>query len=438
MKIKAFKALRYNVNVVRDVGNCIAPPYDVIDADQQERLYKKSQYNIVRIIKGKLSETDSDSDSRYTRAARFFNSWMKKGVLKTDPAPAIYAYVQDFSVGNNRFQRSGFVALGKLEEFGGLVQPHEKTLAGPKADRLNLMSATNAQFGQVFMLYDDSEKIADRIIARTTDEQPLLNFTDDQGVRHRLFGIVDTKDIEAIVKMMADKKAIIADGHHRYETALNYYKETHSPAAAYRMMTFVNMRNEGLIILPIHRLINGLSSFNIRELLKKLDKNFDISLYAFSNTEEKNSAMLDMFERMRSESGRGCNAFGIYTTGGTFYAVVLKNQQAMLQAAPAMSEVLRRLDVSVLHTLILDKQLGIGEKQLEKQNHIEYIKDIGRAIDEAIERIDRGDAQAIFFVNATKVEHVKAVAAAGLKMPQKSTFFYPKIFTGLTINKIKN
>jgi len=436
MEIKAFKALRYDAGVAGDVGRCVAPPYDVIDARQQQRLYEKSEYNIVRIIKTKSNPGNSSRHNQYTRAGNFLDTWIEKGVLKSDSKEAIYAYVQNFELNGTEFERSGFIALGRLEEFGAKVKPHEKTMEKPTADRLNLMRVTKAQFGQIFMLYDDYKKVADKIIKKAAKGPSLVDFMDDEAVRHRLFAINDAADIKAIQEMMADKHSVIADGHHRYEAALNYSKVGNNPSAVYRMMTFVNMRNDGLVILPTHRLVNGLNSFDIKELVNKLQNNFEVSSYPFDSDTEKAVAKRTMFEQMQERLGEGQSAFGIYGGGNVFYVAVLKDKRAMEKSAPEKSRALRSLDVSVLHTLILEKILGIGEEQLAKQQNIEYIKDTGRAVDESIARVDSGDAQVMFFVNSVKAEQVREVAVAGEKMPQKSTFFFPKVFTGLTINKI--
>jgi uncharacterized protein (DUF1015 family) len=436
MEIKPFNAFRFDSSVVGDVGNCIAPPYDVIDADMQQKLYDRSEYNAVRIIKGKTFPDDTEENNQYTRANQFLNTLIETGALKPDPAEAVYAYVQDFRIGPDSFRRGSLVALGRLEEFGHGVQPHEKTLDAPKADRLRLMRAKAAQFGQIFMLYDDPEKIADTAIEKAVQGPVVVDFTDDNDVRHRLFVIDDANSIGAIVEMMADKTLIIADGHHRYETALNYYSETQNPSAAYRMMTLVNMRNEGLIVLPTHRLIANVAGFDIEKIIDQITETFDITRYTFADGDDKTSARQKMFGHMKSEFEKGNNAFGIYAADKAFYVAVLKDAGIMVSVQPEANAAARALDVNILHALILERVLGIGAQQLASQSNIEYIKDIGDAIDKTIGKVDSGKSQAVFFMNPTRIEQVKAVAAAGEKMPQKSTFFYPKIYTGLVVNKL--
>ena len=435
MEIKPFKAFRFDSNVVADVGNCIAPPYDVISPAQQQKLYEKSEYNIVRIIKGETTASDNADNNQYTRAADYLDKWVKKGVLKQDQDETIYAYVQNFELAGRNLQRSSFIALARLEEFGKAVRPHEETLEGPKIDRLNLKRATVAKFGLVFMLYEDEQNIADKIIEKASRQEPLIDCADEQQVRHRLFAITAKDDSDAIAKIMLDKNCIIADGHHRYETALNYYKETANPAAAYQMTSFVNIRQDGLTILATHRLVGNLQNFRLENLITAMRENFEITEYPLDSPRAKADAKQKVFARMKTGHDSDKNAFGIYSSG-VFYVAVLKNKQAMDLAAPNTSRPWRSLDVSVLHKLILEKLLGIGEKELADGSNIEYIKDVGNAVDESIEKVNRGQKQVLFFVNPTKMQQIQMVTAVGEKMPQKSTFFYPKMYTGLTINKL--
>lgn len=434
MEIKAFRAYRFNPAIAGDTGRCIAPPYDVINDAQQEKLYRQSPYNIVRIIKGRTETGDSEKQNQYTRAAGYLTDWLGREAMTQDAKETIYGYVQDFEIGGAGYHRSGFIALGKLVEFGFGVQPHEKTLDGPKADRLKLTLATDAQFGQIFMLYDDAQKTADKIIEKTVAaKKAVIDFADEDGVRHRLFLIEDGGDISAIVGMMKDKETLVADGHHRYETALNYKRITKKPSADWQMITFINMQNSGLVVLPTHRLVGNLNNFDMDSLVKKMQAEFKVTEFTYSNGDSKQKARGLMFKRMKKVFEQGNNAFGIYD-GGKFYFIVLTNRKNL--AKLNISDASKSLDVVVLHKLILEGLLGIGEEQLAGEKNIEYIKDIGSAVDEAVAAVDSGKMQVLFFMNPTKVEQVKAVAAKNEKMPQKSTFFYPKIFTGLTINKL--
>ena len=435
MEIKPFKAFRFNGSVVGDVGGCIAPPYDVISGAQQEQLYEKSKYNIVRIIKGRETASDNANNNQYTRAANYFNTWIEKGILKQDLAETIYAYVQDFQLAGTALQRFSFIALAKLEELSKTVRGHEETFNSPKIDRLNLRRATAAQLGLPFMLYEDERRIADKIIETNARQKPLIDFVDEQNVQHRLFSITTKEDIEQIAKMMLDKSCIIADGHHRYETGLSYYKETDNPAAAYQMIAFVNTGQVGLVILATHRLVGNLENFSSKKLLADLKKNFEITEHRFDSPQTQTSAKQRMLAQMKAEYDKDKNAFGIYSNGNAFYVAILKGEQAMDSVAPEKSDPWKGLDVSVLHKLILEELLGLGEKQLASGGNIEYVKDSNNAIDESIAKVDRRQKQVAFFMNPVKWEQLKMVTAAGEKMPQKSTYFYPKIHTGLTINK---
>ncbi|MCE5186598.1 MAG: DUF1015 domain-containing protein [Planctomycetaceae bacterium] len=434
MEIKPFKALRYNRDVAGNPADCIAPPYDVIDADLQKRLYEKSPYNIVRADRAIRNSTDDANENVYTRARDFLEKAAADRALVEDQRPALYAYVQDFNIAGKVLQRSGIIAAGKLVEFGQGVQPHEKTLEGPKADRLNLTRATACQLGQVFMLYDDPVNIDRTLIEIAMRQEALVDAIDEEGVRHRLFSLNDPKDIDAFVRMMTDKQTIIADGHHRYETALNYWRETRNEEAGWQMMTFINMRNEGLVIQPTHRLLVNMHDFDVRALFSKLLSEFNIVRFDFDGPAKKSQARKAMFDLMKQAEKD--NAFGFYAGGNAFYTIILKDRQAMVRMCPQMSPASQSLDVNVLHKLILEKHLGIGDAKLASQSNLAYIKDLGNAIDTSIAKVDAGKSQGVFFVNPTRIEQVQAVAAAGEKMPQKSTFFYPKIFSGLTIRKL--
>jgi uncharacterized protein (DUF1015 family) len=436
MEVRPFRAFRFNPTVVGDVSACIAPPYDVIDAGRQKELHAKNQYNIVHATLGIKTPDDSPQNNVYTRAAEFMRTALADRALMQDAAEALYAYVQDFNIAEKRFQRSGIVALGKLEPFGRGVQPHEKTLEGPKADRLNLTRATATQFGQIFMLYDDPTKTAETVIRQAMAAAPLIDCTDAEYTRHRLYAIRDAALIETFVAMMADKSAVIADGHHRYETALNYWAETKNPNAAWQMMTLVNMHNEGLVIQPTHRLVHGLPDFSVGRLLEDLRPTFAVQAYPFAGETEKADALARLFDRMKQSRDETAPVFGLYAADGAFYSLTLADPGAMERKMPHASCASRTLDVNVLHSLILEPLLGIGEEKLARESNIEYIKDLGDAIETSVRLVDTGKAQAVFFVNPTRIEQVQAVAAAGEKMPQKSTFFYPKLYSGLTIHRV--
>jgi len=436
MQVEAFKAFRFDAGVVGDVGNCIAPPYDVINDAQREQLYEKSGHNLVRLVKGKTKASDNGQDNQYTRAADYLARWIEEGALKQDSAEAIYAYVQDFEVAGTKYQRRSFIALGKLEDFGKIVKPHEQVLHRPMIDRLNLKQATAADLGLVFMLYEDRQKVADGIMAQTAEQQPLIDFVDEQDVRHRLFAINRKDDIERIVKMMSDKSCIIADGHHRYTTGLTYSKESSNPAAKYQMLAFANMHQDGLIVLATHRLVGNLENFDMKILIEELGEKFHITKFEFDSAQTKESAEQDMLERMHAEHDKDESAFGIYGSDSAFYVAVLKDKVMMDSIVPDMSPAWKTLDVSVLHKLILEELLGIDQEKLAEGENLQYVKDTPNAIADSIAQVDSGQKQVAFFMNPVKLQQLKMVTEAGERMPQKSTYFYPKVYTGLTINKL--
>jgi uncharacterized protein (DUF1015 family) len=436
MQVEPFKAFRFDAAVVGDTGDCIAPPYDVISPDQQEELYQKNPYNLVRIIKGKINDSDDGEDNQYTRAAVFLADWIDEGALKQDPAEAIYAYVQDFELAGRRYQRYSFVALGKLEEFGAVVKPHEQLLRKPMIDRLNLKRATSADFGLVFMLYDDPRRVVETIVEDAAGAEPLIDFIDEQDVRHQLFAITAKDDVRQIVDMMSDKSCIIADGHHRYTTGLRYCEENSDPTARYQMMAFANVRQDGLIVLATHRIVCNLDGFDMEQLLFDLEERFEVVEFGFDSTKTKTRARQEMLERMRAEHDSDKNAFGIYGSDEAFYVAVLKDTRAMDTVVPDKSPAWRALDVSILHKLILEELLGIDEEKQTQGENLRYVKDTPTAIDDSIARIDAGEAQVALFMNPVKIQQLKMVTDAGERMPQKSTYFYPKVYSGLTINKL--
>ncbi len=436
MEIRPFRAFRFDGAVVGDAGSCIAPPYDVINPVQQEKLYQKNEYNIVRIIKGKTTASDNQGSNQYTRAAEYLKDWIEKGALKQDPTDGIYAYVQDFELNGKEFSRYSFITQARLEPLGEIVRPHEQTFDEPVVDRLNLKRTALAEFGLVFCLYEDSDRIADKIIQKAVEHNPLLDTTDEQKIRHRLFAVTAGRDIDRIVKMMSDKSCIIADGHHRYTTALAFAKDSAVPAAKYQMLTFANICQRGLVILPTHRLVNNTKNLEPESLIRRLKNNFDVTENKFDSPQGKTQAMLRMLAQIKEERNSNRNAFGIYCGTGSFCAAVLKDAHIMDSAAPQKSPSYRALDVSVLHTLVLKELLGIDEKRPAEADSLEYIQDCPGTATKLISQVDIKDGQAAFFMNPVSIEQLKAITATGERMPQKTTHFYPKAYSGLTVDKL--
>jgi uncharacterized protein (DUF1015 family) len=469
MEVKPFKAFRFNANVVGDVGECIAPPYDVISDSERDALYRKSRYNIVHITKGKGAPGDDERDNVYTRAAEYLHAWITEGALKEDDQDAIYGYVQDFELNGAPFQRLSFIALARLEDFGKVVRPHEQTFAKPMLDRLSLERATAARFGLVFLLYEDPQGIADRIITeavtqespaaapaarpytagRATPHQPprqealatiaaepLIDFVDEQAVRHRLYAITAPDEIEAIETMMREKSCVIADGHHRYTVGLTYMRESGNPKARYQMIAFSNTRQKGLVVLATHRLVGGIGGFRRLNFIADLeDSGFGLMQFKFSK-DFKEQSKQDMLRYMKRTHDEDDTVFGIYVGDKSFYIAWPKDKSRMAAAAPDKSEAWRALDVSVLQKLVLEDLLGLDEEKMGNPAYVEYVKDVPNAMDEMIARVDAGDKQIAFFTNPVKMQQLAEVTEAGERMPHKSTYFYPKMYTGLTIQKL--
>ncbi|MCD6239696.1 MAG: DUF1015 domain-containing protein [Thermotogae bacterium] len=439
--VKPFRAYRYAPNIIEDMTSVVTQPYDKIDDEMQVEYYKRSKYNIIRVIKGKRFTDDSEQNNVYTRAAKYLREWIERGILIRDSKPSIYIYDQEYKDDmGRRLTRKGFIALGKLEEYSESgVKPHERTLSKPKEDRFNLMKATNANFGQVFMLYTDPEKKIDRLLARFREEEPDMKALDWQGEIHKLWKVEDAEMIQKIEGYMKDKTLLIADGHHRYETALNYKrymiekigKTVENAPFFYRMMTFVNTEDEGLTIFPTHRLIFNCDR-DVKTFLDTLKRDFfieEIQFFPEDKFEELERLKMRMRERHSKEKE---HVFGLYLKGiGSYFLLTLKNTKRMDELIPDASDAYKSLDVVILHKLILEDILRIDAEKLKEQMNIDY----ERYLDEAVRRVDANDKyQMLFILNPARIENVKGTAEAGERMPQKSTDFYPKLLTGFTIN----
>jgi uncharacterized protein (DUF1015 family) len=441
-RIYPFRAWRYNPTAVR-LDDVVTQPYDKISPAMQQAYYQRSPYNLVRIILGLPELFDAErGENVYTRAARDFRSWREQGVLIQEKEPVVLVYAQRFTVpGSDAVkERRGFIALGKLHEYAdGVVFRHEQTLSKPKSDRLNLLKATRAHFGQIFMLYSDPAGAVERILYDGSGAAD-AEVTDEYGVVHRLWRVRDAAAINLLTTAMADKKLIIADGHHRYETALNYAKEfsgngagktEHSatglphpkfPEAAV-MMTFVNMDSDGLLILPTHRVVHGLDGFDGPRFLAEAVKYF-----ALEKLPEADAAAY--MKRLGAETGI---AF-VAVVGSGAYLLRSKPETAAGEekAAPLLKDLperQRNLDLSHLHSILLDHVLGLNAEKVREQTNLRYLRDAG----EAVEQVRRGEADVAFLTNPVTMEQLKEVAFAGEVMPQKSTDFYPKLLSGLAI-----
>jgi uncharacterized protein (DUF1015 family) len=427
-----FRALRYNPRLVSP-SLAVTQPYDKISPAMQDRYYAASPYNLVRIILGRREERDNTEHNVYTRAAASFCDWRKQGVLRQDAEPSIYAYSQRFQAPETgkELERRGFIGLGRIEDYAAkVVFRHEQTLAKPKADRLELLRATRAHFGQIFMLYEDAGE-ADSLLAAETNRNPEIELTDEYGVVHRVWAVSETGVIRSLVETMRDKRLIIADGHHRYETALAYRNERRAadPATAssrgnapyeFLMMTFVNMNSPELIILPTHRVVHGIAGFSAEDLANQSSQFFAVEQVDAAMNAAQAGAVL----RDRGSAGTAllavtsASAWLLHhpkSAGARFFSGLSQRQQA--------------LDVVQLHKCLLEGVLHLSEESIRNQQNLSYVRDAG----EALVLVRNGKANVAFLMNPCRVEQVRDVAFAGEVMPQKSTDFYPKLLSGLTV-----
>jgi uncharacterized protein (DUF1015 family) len=446
-RIYPFRAWRYSPSAVR-LDDVVTQPYDKISPAMQQAYYQRSPFNLVRIILGLPELFDAErGESVYTRAARDFRAWREQGVLIQEKNPYIFAYSQRFKVpgsGNGSGpeaikERRGFIALGKLYDYPEqVVFRHEQTLSKPKSDRLNLLKATHDHFGQIFMLYSDPGGSVEEILYDESGPAE-AEVTDEYGVLHRLWKIGDPATIRLLTAAMADKKLIIADGHHRYETALHYSKEhTHAastpsehnpaehdpkdlPQPAYPeaavMMTFVNMDSDGLVILPTHRVVHSLAGFDPAAFADAAKDFFTVDALP----DDSASSYIELLGRQKG------TAFVAVTGAG---ALLLRSKPEAIAAALAdLPERQRQLDLSHLHSIILDRLLELDAEKVREQSNLRYLRDAA----EAVEQIRRGEADITFLTNPVSMEQLREVAFAGDVMPQKSTDFFPKLLSGLAI-----
>lgn len=423
--IRPFRALRYNLQRV-SASQVVTQPYDKITPAMQDKYYAASPYNLVRIILGRAKDGDNTAENVYTRAAVFAQQWREEGILQQDAAPSIYAYTQEFRAPSGKmFERRGFIALGRVEDYANkIVYRHEQTLAKPKADRLDLLRTTRAHYEQLFLLYEDSGEI-DALL--TTPNEPTISVTDEYGVVHRVWEVSDLHLVNAVREMMRDKKLVIADGHHRYETALNFRNEcreklgTSDPEAPYEfvMMTLVNMNDPGLLVLPTHRVVHSLKSFDVDEFKKRARELFAVD-------ELESGIDTALATAVLAEKGRQGTA--LLAVGSNRALLLHSPKAAGSKYLEGLSERQRSLDVVQLHKCLLEGVLNLSEESIRNQENLSYLRDAS----EAIGQVRRGKVNVAFLMNPCPVRKVWDVALAGEVMPQKSTDFYPKLLSGLT------
>ena len=446
-QVQPFRAFRYNP-ARAPFERVLTQPYDKISPAMQEKYYAADAHNLITVEKGRACPDDSPQNNVYTRAAAVLEHWIRDNIVSQDPAPAFYSYTQEYTVPGTGEQltRRGFIGAGKLEDYSaGVVFRHEQTLSGPKADRLELLRHTRMHTGQLFMLYSDAERRIDHILSEAESAAPpVTEMRDEYGVLHRLGIIAEPERVAAIQKAMAAQKLVIADGHHRYETALNYRNERRKqtgksdPHAPYEfaMMTFVNTRSEGLTILPTHRVAANLHDFSWASVRRYLEPWFTAETFSFADDAEKANAREKFLKRL-AETHQGRRAIGVYpavqTAKRAYYVLALRSGAVLAQLLHNVSPLQRELDVVLLHDGILEPALGITPQAVTSEKNLTYEREAAAALD----AVDRGAAQVAFLLNPCDVEQVMRIATAGEVLPQKSTDFYPKLLSGITMYRME-
>jgi uncharacterized protein (DUF1015 family) len=439
-QILPFRALRYNPERVGGLERVVTQPYDKITPEMQARYLELSPYNLVRIIRGPVEPWDTAGNNVYSRAARYLREWLDSGVLVVEREPALYPYEQDYVVpgqARERKTRRGFIALLRLEDYGArVVHRHEETLSAPKADRLELLKATRAHFGQIFLLYSDPAGEIERTLESGGLQEPFECVRDEYGTMHRVWRRAEPATIERVSSAMQKAKLVIADGHHRYETALAYRdlclrKGIGDTRAEYVMATFIRKESEGLTILPTHRVLHGLSGFGWEQLASRARE-----FFRWEDVVE-DAAPADWvrdFARRLAQAGATSPSLGVYGGVGRLALLRLREELDLSRVLPDVPAGLRRLDVVLLHRLLLEQVLGIDRQAVREEKNLRYVREMS----EAVQAVSCGKSQACFLMNPTPVDAVWENALAGQPLPQKSTDFYPKLLSGLAAYWLDN
>ncbi len=426
--IRSFQGLRYNPKRVK-IGLVTAPPYDVISPKEQQAFYDLDERNVVRLILGQEFPLDDSSHNRYTRSREFLESWQKEKVLIQEKEPAIYVYQQEFAhpETKKKIKRLSFLCALKVEEFGkGKVYPHEATLKGPKADRLKLISTTRANLSAVYGLYNDNKNAVRKNLLPVTKKKALFAFKDKQNVSHKVWPVTDKNKIQKITKLFKTKDIFIADGHHRYETAFNYSrslkKGSVSPNekdnAGHILIAMSAFEDPGLAMFPTHRLLMNSPKFDLDKVIKKLSQVFEIEAYD-----------INKLEKRLNKVSKKEQCLGIYSEGEA-YLIKISNTQLFKKKAPkGKSKEWQKLSASVASELVIKPIFKINEKNKEK--HLVYT----HFFQESVDLVDSGDAQCAVILPPTSIEEMKKICKLKQRMPQKSTYFYPKLASGVVFHK---
>jgi uncharacterized protein (DUF1015 family) len=436
--VQPFRAYRYNP-ALAPFEKVLTQPYDKITPVMQEKYYAADPHNLIAIEKGRVQKDDTPQNNVYTRAAASLNAWIAEHVIQQDSTPAFYAYSQEYEVPgtSQRRTRLGFIGIGRLEEYSANV------IFRPKADRLELRRHTRTHTGQLFMLYSEPKRRVDAVLEEVQSTiSPVTQLTDEYGVIHRLWLVADPRHIGSIQTAMADQKLVIADGHHRYETSLNFRNENRTRAAKlipdapyeFSMMTFINTRSEGLTILPTHRVVANLRDFSWSSVRRYLEPWFSTEVFPFEGESQRHETIAKFLQQLAAAKSK--RAIGVYpaseNNNRAFYLLTMRPEADISQILPGLSPLQRELDVVLLHQGILEPALGITPHAVAAEANLSYEREASAALD----AVERGAAQIAFLLNPVDVDLVVRVATSGEVMPQKSTDFYPKLLSGITMYRI--
>ncbi|MGD9368542.1 MAG: DUF1015 domain-containing protein [Desulfobacteraceae bacterium] len=438
-EVVPFKGVLYNPDLITNIADVIAPPYDVISVQEQEAFHQQHPNNVIRLILGKTRERDSGRSDVHQRAARYFNQWMTDKILVRDSVPAYYLTSVDFPVADRTVTRYGIIGNVRLAPFDkGIVLPHERTFSKVKSERLQLMLACHTNFSPIFGLYADGNGVLERLRWLADIHAPDIDLVDNKGLRHKLWRVTDPETQAHIHSSLKDQCIYIADGHHRYETALSYrewareniqgFNQNHP--ANFVMMSLSSLKDPGMVIFPAHRLLKEVPEEQMSAFMDKAGEHFDI--HAFSTDAGVSSAMDAFNQALAANSDK--NAIGVYLKHhANLYVLVLKDDVMTRLFGDQLPEALCDLDVTVLTHLLMMELLGFDQDRLDDATRIRY----ATTSQDAAAAVDEGRADMAFILNPTKIEQVQRVAGEGLIMPRKSTYFYPKVGSGLVINLLK-
>jgi len=439
-EIIPFRALHYNPRKIAKLGDVITQPYDKISPEMQTRYLSQSPYNAAHIIRGRENPDDSPQENVYTRAAAYLQDWIQNQVLIAEPEPAIFPYYQEYSIPGQPEEikkRRGFIALLKLEEYSAqVVHRHEETLSGPKADRMELLKATRTHLGQIFMLYSDPDGNIEAGLDVKTKDQPWESVVDEYSTTHSVWRVTDPAIVNKVVEAMRPKKLVIADGHHRYETALAYRNACRAQGvknspAEYVMVTCVRQESDGLVVLPTHRVLHSLPAFRWGRFVGDAQEFFDWQ--ELPRDEQGQNQSTRLAQRLQHVGHKG-PSFGVFAGRDAQGILSLRKDIQLSKLLPDIAPSLAQLDVVILHRILLERVLGIDPQAVREEKNLHYVREVNSALN----LVETGKAQLSLLMNPTPIHAVMENALAGQVLPQKSTDFYPKLLSGLTLYWLDN